>query len=897
MKSAGGGVPELVFRGLLRLYPRWFRHRYGEEMVLLFRSRLARTRGGRERIRFWWRTVADALVNGVAVREPVGGPLKRTYGPGERRALTLLTDLRHTVRRLRKAPAFTLGAVALLAVGIGANTTVFTIVDRLLFRPPPWEDPDEVVFVYQDSDDGEPSSSSYPATRDMARSRAFQAVAAISQSSVTWESADGPVPLSVEYATASYMDVLGLSVQRGRWFDAAHDAVGSEPVAVVSAPAWRSRFGGDPDVVGRSLRLNGRTVTVIGVGPERLNGTYSPAITDLWLSISATPVGGDVRVANLDRRQDHWYDVRARLAPGVTVAQAQAEMDGLAASLAEEYPALNRGRDITVFSSSDVRLHPQGDAELRQAAGLLTAVALTVLLLACANLANLLLVRGLGRTGEMAIRRALGAGRAGVAGLFLMESLLLALVGGALGVLLSRWALAALPSMPIPLPESGIDLALDARVGLASLTLVLATGVLFGLAPALRSSRSDMASTLRDERPSSTGGRGSARLRGVLVAVQVAASLVLVLATGVLGRSLAAMQSVDTGVDADRVAWVRTDFARAGLDGEAAYQALDEVLARVRAIPGVTAAGATTRLPASFGASTTTVVEDYRPASGTDAIELDFAVITDGYFEALGVPLLEGRVFGDEDASGAPTAVLVNETAARRWWGGAPLGRRLFRQDDPSVWRTVVGVVGDVPVRRVSEPARPFMYFRDRQAGLAPSILVARTDGPPEAINGALRAEVQAVRSSLTVTSQGTLAAHFGSALEGPRFAALVLGAFSLLAVVLAGLGIYAVVSYGVARRTAELGIRMALGAGRGRVIRMVVREVVGMVALGLGVGLALAFFAGTRLEGALFGVRTLDPATFAVAVAFLLAVAATAAWLPARRAALADPASALRVS
>lgn len=811
----------------------------------------------------------------------------------------LRQDIRYATRHLMRSPVFAFGAVALLALGIGANTTVFTVVDSLVLRPPPWSHPEEVVHVYQDSDDGEPSSSSYPATRDMARSDVFASLAATTSSSAAWEGPDGPEPVATEYTTSSYLEVLGLPVQRGRWFGPEDDVVGGAPVAVVSAPAWRARFGSDPDVVGRTIRLNGQPVTIVGVGPEKLTGTYTPLVTDFWLSISSTVVSGPFQVANLERRSDHWYDVRARLAVGVTAQQAQAAMDALATRLAEEYPEYNRGRGINVFASKDVRMHPQGDGDLYLAAGLLSAVVLTVLLLACANLANLLLVRGMTRSGEMAVRSALGASRARAARLFLIESLLLAAVGGGLGLLLTRWALEALPLLPLADVMGGTpDLSIDLRVALFSVFLMALTGILFGLAPALRSVRVDVAKALRDDRGDASG-RGTTRLRGLLVAVQVASSLILVLSTGLLARSLTALQARDTGVDTERIAYLRADWSRTELEGDQVRAVLDEVRQRMEAIPGVTHAALASRLPAQRSGTTTTEVEGYTPPAGTAAVELPFAVVSDGYFEVMGISLVAGRLFDENDVPDAGGAsILINEAAARRFWGDADaVGRRMRGQGSEEWTRTVVGVVEDTPVSSLSESFRPMFYFSTRQASFAPGYVVARTDGDPAALLEPMRRVMGALSVSPTMTAQGTLTGHFGATLATPRLAARAMGAFSLLALLLAGLGVYAVVSFSVQRRTSELGIRMALGAERSRVVHMVVREVVGVVLTGLAVGLGFSALAVPRLGGMLYGVPALDPLTFGGAVLVLLAVAGGAAYVPARRAATADPVEALRVS
>ncbi len=894
MTHPGAHRRRRLFRGLLRLYPRWFRDEHGEEMTLLFLERMERARGPGARLRLWWRIAEDAVRTAVALRR---GDREGDRGGGRLRMETLLQDLRYAARRLLRSPAFTLGAVALLAVGLGANTTAFTVVDALLFRPPPWSHPERVVHVYQDSDDGDPSACSYPATRDIARSGMFADVTATSPSTASWERPDGSVRVATEYTTSSYLRVLGRQVQLGRWFAPENDAVGGAPVAVVSAAAWHARLGSDPDVVGRTIRLNGQPVTIIGVGPEGLTSTVQPLVTDFWLSISATPVSGDFQVANLERREDHWYQVLARLAPGVTIEQAQAAMDALARQLADAYPEYDRGRGITVFSSEDVRLHPGNDAELRLAGGLLSAVVLTLLLLTCANLANLLLVRGLARSGEMAVRSALGASRGRVARLYLLESLLLTVVGGLLGLLLTRWALTVLTAVPLATGRTP-ELALDGRVALFSVMLMVVTGVLFGLAPAIRSWRTNVALALRDDRRGVSVGRGSTRLRGLLVGLQVAASLVLVLGTGLLARSLAALQNVDPGVDAARVAYLRLDWSAAGVPNDRIRSALDEMLERTAALPGITDVAFASRIPAQGGGSTTTEVEGYTPPAGTSAVEMPFVLVSDGYFRTMGIPLLEGRLFDDDDVPGDAASIIINETAARRFWGDVDvIGRRMRGQGSKTWTRTVVGVVGDVPTSSLGEKPRPMFYFTLRQVPTSPTYLIARTDGPPSAILAPMRREVAALQPSVTVDAQSTLAAHFGATLSTPRTVAKAMGAFSLLALLLAGLGIYAVVSFSVARRTAELGIRMALGAERSGVVRMMVLEVGGVVILGLAVGVAVSALLASRLGGMLYGVRALDPLAFGGSVLVLLGVSWAAAWVPARRAARADPVEALRVS
>jgi len=844
-----------------------FRAMYGREMTEFFLARLARARrdgGAWSGLRLWYRTVVDVTRTAGAERwdgmRSRGGPGSwqfDTRNKGMGGMGSWIDDTRYAARRLARTPLFTVAAVTILALGIGVNTAAFTVVDGMLFRPPPFEDPDRLVSVYQDSDDGEPSSTSFPAYEDMAAmTGVFSGVAATSGSGATWEAQDGPLPVSIEYATASYFPVFGLRPSRGNWFSPEHDQVGEGAYAVVSHRTWSTRMGADPGVIGQTVRLNGQPVTIIGIGPENFNGAGGALTTDFWLSISSTTVGGAFQVANLERRTDHWYDVKARLGPGVSLAQARAAMDGLAERLATEFPELNQGRDITVFTGDEVRFHPEIDGIVFSAGmGLMVLVGM-VLLLACSNLANLLLVRGLSRSSEMAVRQALGASRGRVTRLFIIESLLLTTLGGATGLVVAKWATDLVPGIQIPLRGNmTIDVGMDYRVLLFSMVLVVVTGVLFGLAPSIRTARADVAGTLRDDQRTSSAGRGAALLRNLLVSVQVAVCLVLLVGAGLAARSLGSARGVDPGFDVDRVAMIATNLSQGGIPQEESGVIRDELRDRIAAIPGVERVAFTSRLPVMGGGSTTTVIENYEPSTGTGSVELNFAVAGRDYFETMGMPLMAGRTFSREDGPETAPVMVVNETAARRFWAGDAVGGRTRSQGNPDGWRDVVGVVADTRVRSLQELPTPMIYFSAEQFGLNAFYLVVRTDGDPAALIGAMRTALRDVGASLPITRIGTMESHLGEALTAPRTAAQLMGVFSLLALVLASLGIYAVVSFAVARRSAELGIRIALGAARTRIIRMVVGETLVTVGFGLAVGLVAALVAAPLLEGALFGV------------------------------------------
>jgi predicted permease len=636
-------------------------------------------------------------------------------------------------------------------------------------------------------------------------------------------------------------------------------------------------------------------VTVIGIGPPTFNGDAGAVVTDFWVSISSTPMGGAFRVSNLDRREDHWYQVKARLAPGVTLARARSAMDGLARRLAEQFPELNEGRDITVFAHDEVRLHPDIDGGLSTAGLGVSVVAGLVLLLACANLANLLLVRGISRGPEMAVRQALGAGRARVARLLLLEAFVLSALGGVLGLAVAAWAVRLIRGLPLPLPVAGLDIGFDHRVVIFSVLIAIATGLLFGLLPALRTARADVVAALRDEARGRSAGRSVSLLRGALVALQVAVSVVLVVGAGLLARSLANAERVNPGVDAARIAVISTNLQQAGVSLEAAPAVTDEILARIRAIPGVERAALTTRLPVQPSGTTTQIVDGYQPPSGTGSVELPFAFVGADYFETMGIPLLAGRAFTADDRVGSPRVMVVNEAAANAFWGGSAVGGRVRPQGAEGAWREVVGVVADVKVNNLQEPPTPMIYYSAAQAGILAFTVVARTPGDPAALAPALRSALRDVRASLPVTRLFTFEEQLGSALTTPRLLAAFMGGFSMLALLLACLGVYAVVSFTVERRTQELGIRIALGAAASRVVAMVIGESLFIVAAGVLAGLLVSVFAMRGIAGLLFGVGSVDASTFAAAAAVLMAAAGAAAFLPARRAATADPVDVLR--
>ncbi len=876
-------------RLLLALYPPGLRREHGEEMEALLAARLRAARGPGAVTGLVAHTIADAGRTWWG-----GGPAG--HGNGRSGMGGWMQDAGYALRRLRATPLFTLGAAAIIAVAIGANTAMFALVRAALWERPPYADVERLVHVYQDSDEGEPSSNSFPAYEDMrAVDEVFASVGATSPDRATLALGSETRELAVEYATSTLLPTLGLAPYRGRWFDASMDEVGAGLYGVIGHGTWQRLFGADPGIVGRTVELNGQPVEIIGVAPERFHGFVPFAPTDVWLSISSTPVGGDFRVANLDRRQDHWYYATARLQEDVSVARAQEAMNGLALRLAEAFPELNRGRDITVFPVSEVRVHPAEDGQLRALAAASMGVAVLVLLLAATNLASLLLARGMTRRSEIAVRRALGAGEARVASLFLWEGLLLSAFGGALGLLLASRLVALMSTMPSPGGAGGrFQVTLEPGVVLFALALVAGTGLFFGWLPALQSVRVELARAIRRDTGVATGRQGSL-LRDGMIAVQVAFSVVLVVGATMTARMLVRQLRADAGVDVERLAILSTTFSDAGIGADAREAALLDLLARVEALPGVSSVALTTRLPISGGGSTTTVVEGYEPPAGTGALELPFAYVSPGYFETVGMRVLAGRGYGPDDAVGEDRSVIVNEAAARRFWGDpdAALGGRIRPQSAPDGWIPVVGVVSDAAVDRPGGPALPMIFYPLTGTLDAPTLL-ARADVAPGSLLPALRSALAEVHPRLPADRLDTMEGHISAALAGPRLATGVLGLFSALALLLASIGMYTIVSLTVAGRRTEIGLRMALGAARGRLIRLVTARALATVVAGVALGGALVAWVAPLVEGVDPGARLLDPGTLAVGALVMGVTAVAASWLPARRATRVDPVEAL---
>ncbi|MGI9627026.1 MAG: ABC transporter permease, partial [Longimicrobiales bacterium] len=685
---------ERVYKLLIRAYPRAFRGEYEDQLLEMFRYRRAQGEaagGFLWRIRFWRAIGQDLIKSAVLDRRPRTEDRKR--GGGEMGIVW--QDFRQAGRRLLKTPGFTAAAILILCAGIGVNVAAFGVVNALLFQPPPFEEPHRLAELLQDSDGGGPNSTSYPAFQDIRDHEAlFSSVAARAGSDGTLMLDDALVPIAIEYATATYLEVLGLAPGRGRWFEQEEDFLEGPPVAVVSHRMWSSRLAMDPEILGRQLRIDGTNVTVVGVGPEQYSGGVGPAVGDLWLSISAMDdVGGPAQ--SLERREDHPFRVIARLMPGVQFPDVVAGMDRLSSRLAQEFPEINRNRRIHVLPVTAVGAEQQG--RFVPGALLLMGVVGLVLLVATINLTNLLLVRSAARRKEIAVRLALGGSRSRLIRVLLSESIVLTAVGGALGFLLADLGLKYLRGVQL---NFGVPLTLDVRMDMRVFAFALlvsgVTVLLAGLLPALRSTRTSTVARLNDK----IGGslRRKHGVTGVLVATQMAASLLLLFTAGLFTQSLLKARVADPGFNTEGLALVRTDLRQLELSEDGLRTAYADLEERIEALPGVVEVTTAFQAPVAQQRTTTLLVND-DVDGGLRPVEVPWDLVGNDYFATLGVPLLHGRVFGERDGPSEPTMIVVNEAMARAFWGRTDVvGEMIARESEPESPREVIGVVGNVKV-------------------------------------------------------------------------------------------------------------------------------------------------------------------------------------------------------
>ena len=794
----------------------------------------------------------------------------------------LLTDLRYTARMLRKSPLFTLAVVLTVALGIGANTAIFSVVNAVMLRPLPYQQPDRLVWIAEKNDKLNlptfaASLLNYLAWKE--QSRTVESFAAFGFATFNLTDSGDPEQLTGGTVTPSLFPLLGIKPVLGRSFADGEDRPGSPRVVMIGAGLWKRRFGGDPSIVGRHLTLSGIDTTVVGIAPASLallsNG-------DLWTPMIVDP-GREIRL-------NHVILAVGRLRPGTTLEQAQAEMDVVAGQVSQQYPETKEW-GIRLVDFYHFFVNPQLQTGL---VVLLCAVG-CVLLIASANVANLLLARAASRQKEIAVRTALGASRGRLIRQLLVESLVLATIGGAAGLVVALWAVDAvngiMPPTLLPVP----DVQIDATVLLFALALTVVTGLLFGIAPAWHGAKADLNEVLKQATRASSGARP--RLRNSLAAAELALATILLIGAGLLGQSLLRLQHVSLGFQPDRLLTFQLSLPRTKYPVEKSIAFYHELLESLRATPGVRAAAASSGIPFGNGAYTQTpiVTTGPSPLPPETAVPTDWRVVTPGFFQAMNIPLLRGRDFADADApAAAPLVVIVSQTTAKRFWGDAdPLGRTLHRQSDLARQYTVVGVVGDVRQAALSRES-PAIYYPSLGLTAAMGVVV-RTDAPPTSLLPIVRQRVRDLDVALPMSSVRTMDEWVSNNAAQPRLNAILLGVFACVAMLIAAIGIYGVLAYSVNQRTREIGLRMALGAPRAQVLQLIVREGMTVGAIGISAGLAGALALSRVLASLVFDVPVRDPLTYGLVAAVLALVAFAACVIPARKASRVDPMVALR--
>ena len=804
------------------------------------------------------------------------------------------TDLRYALRSLRKHPAFTAVVLLTLALGIGANAAIFSVVNAVLLRPLPYQNADRLVVIWGDLhrpgvNEIPTSAGEFADYRD--RTHVFEHVAAYDTLGFNLTGSGEPERLEGAIVTASLFPLLGASAQVGRTFLNAEEQPGRDQVVVLGHALWIRRFNGDPAIVGQMVLLDGKPVQVVGVMPATFQ--YPDPGIEIW-----KPILLDAEALSEDNRGSHGYTALARLKPGVTLAQAQADLAAVTATFKLEHP----GNYRSGFSTKLRPLQEEIVGDTGRPLLILLGAVAVVLLIACANVSNLLLARAASRRKEIALRTALGASRSRLVRQLLTESVLVAIVGGGMGLVLAAWGVDLLvASAPDTIPRLS-EVGVDRRVVLFAAIVSLGTGLLLGIVPALRASGAPLGETLKD------GGRGGdgathGRAGRLLVIAEVALSLVLLVGAGLLIHSFARVQRVEPGFDSRDVLTLRLALPESRYStfqkGEAFF---DEVFTALRSRPDVRAVAAANALPFSgIGGSRTFHIEGREPKRPEDQTEEQLRIVTDAYFATMKIPVVKGREFSDRDTLGGPRVALVNEAlASKHWPSESPIGKRVaFSRDEPQ-WYEIVGIVGNVKHRGLDAADRPELYVPYRQPLFAnwtvrPMYVAVRTAGDSLAVAATVRRQLARVDRDQPISDVRTMDERIGRSLAGRRFNMILLGAFAALALTLAAIGIYGVVAYSVTERTHEIGVRLALGAQRRDVMAMIVAQGMVMTAIGTAAGVVFALLLTRVMSSLLFGVSAADPVTFAAIPVLLGAVAFLACCIPARRATRVDPLVALR--
>jgi predicted permease len=805
----------------------------------------------------------------------------------------VVQDVRYAFRSLARAPGFTLIALITLALGIGATTAIFSVVDGILLRPLPYPDPSTIVRMLRatanSSADGAFSPADYLDYKN--QSRAFNALAAYREDVIDLTGRGDAIRLTALETTGAFFDVFGLPPLAGRTYTEANDRPEGPRVAVISEALWQDRLGRAMDIVGNTIRLNGVPTTVLGVMPRAF---VHPAPVDLWLLAPRVVPTAPLVIEGelLTQRDVQYFSAIARLRSGVNLAQARADLRVIGDRLAKQYPDTNDGEGATVQPLQDALV-----GDVRKALLVLLGAVGFVLLIACANVASLLLARGSGRRRELAVRSALGASRARLLVQLLTESLVLASAGGMLGLIVAYWGIDLLLAIaPESIPRIG-EVGLDPRVATFSIVVSIAVGVLFGLAPALQAARTNVADALKD------GGRtGTARsgVRSVLVVAEIALSLVLLIGAGLMLTSFARLRAVDPGFSVQSLVLVSVPLPQARYDGEAQARFYQRLYERVTS-DAVTSRAALI-FPSPFGganAAGSYQVEGAAPRPRTERSVAQLNAVSPGFFTTMGIPLLKGRDLSFADQREGAGVIVINRTMADREWPGRdPIGKRVVmggQPEDPNAWLTVVGVVGDSKRDDLQSGMQPAMYLSLTQFTLPFMSVVIRTEAGEAAVATAVRAAVKSIDAELPIDQVRTIERVLQQATGQPRFRAMLVAAFAAAALLLAAVGLYGLISYTVAQRVPEIGVRLALGASPAHIARLIVGQGLRLSIAGVIIGLGGALAVARLLQGLLFSISATEPVVYASLALALLVVGTFASYVPARRAMRIDPISALR--
>jgi len=800
---------------------------------------------------------------------------------------TLLQDLRYAFRMLRKNPGFTSVAVVTLALGIGANTAIFSVVNAVLIRAFPYRDADRLVIVWETYRGGENTVSPANFFDWQEQNRVFECMAAYADTRVTLIGDGAPEEIPAQRTTANLFSVLGLNALLGRTFAEEDGKPGQNNVVVISFGLWQSRFGGDPRVIGRKVNLNAADYTVIGVLPPDVKWhvrkfSLTGQIAELWIPAITN---------EMKQHRGRFIGVVARLKPGVTLPQARAEMGAVAGRLAEQYKQFNTG-----FGADVVPLRQQFAGEIRLPLLILMGAVGFVLLIACANVANLLLARAAARQKEIAVRAAIGASRGRVVRQLLTESLLLSVMGGGAGLLLARWGTAALVSLSPPELGDFQNVEISASVLGFTFVMALLTGVIFGLVPAFEASNVKLNDTLKEAGRSLAGGLRSRRLRGALVVAEIALALVLLAGAGLLARSFLRLQGVDAGFNARKVLTMRVTLPDARYDQDAkVVNFFTQALERMQASPGIEAAGAVNHTPfLGLGTQTDFQIEGRpKPAPGQASYNTGLCVTDQNFFHTLQIPLKRGRLFTEQEVREKRNVVVINEALARKYFPNEdPLGQRITLWGGPT---EIIGVVGDARHKELDKEAGPMSYWPMAQDPSSSMTFALRARDDAATVAAAARKIIQTLDPQQSVGDVYTLESLVGDSIAAQRFNALLLSVFAVVALLLSAGGIYGVMSYTVAQRAHEIGVRVALGARSRDVLKLVIGQGMKLVLAGVAFGLLAAFGLTRLLRNLLFEVSATDPSMFAGVAALLAAVALLACYIPARRATKVDPLVSLR--